>query len=229
MKHLRLIIYLGSMKITIGIADDHQLFLKSLCLLIHGFHNLDVVTEALNGEELLEKLELMTMQPDLLLIDVQMPVMDGIATAEKITQKYPAIKLIALSSKDDDTTIITMIKAGCCAYLMKDIHPIEFEKALLEVYDKGYYNADASNINYRRLIKKAHEEETLSITEKEKAFLKLACSDLTYKQIASIMNLSERRIDGYRESLFQKLNVQSRVGMALEAIRRRIVPIELQH
>ena len=159
------------MKITIGIADDHQLFLKSLSLLISGFNNFEVTTEALNGEELLNKLQLIKMQLDLLLIDVQMPVMDGIAAAEKITLKYPAIKMIALSSKDDDTTIITMIKAGCCAYLMKDIHPIEFEKALLEVNDKGYYNADASNINYRRLIKKAHEDETLSITEKEKTFL----------------------------------------------------------
>jgi DNA-binding NarL/FixJ family response regulator len=132
---------------------------------------------------------------------------------------------VALSMKDDDTTIINMIRAGCCAYLLKDIHPNELEKALLEINKSGYYNADASNLNFRRLLKKKDEDEKLAITEKELAFLKLACSDLTYKQIADKMHLAERTIDGYRESLFNKLNVQSRVGMVLEALRRELISL----
>lgn len=211
------------MKVTVGIADDHQLFVKSLSLLIAGFENFEVVTEALSGKEILEKISLMEEQPDLLLIDVQMPVMDGAYVAEQIAEKYPSIKMAALSGKDDDITIINMIRAGCCAYLLKDIHPDELEKALSEIYEKGYYNADACNINYRRLIKKASQEDKPLLTEKEKVFLQLACSDLTYKQIADKMHLAERTVDGYRESLFGKLNVQSRVGMAMEAVRRGIV------
>ena len=121
------------------------------------------------------------------------------------------------------TTIISMIKAGCCAYLLKDIHPEDLNKALHEIYYKGYYNADAVNINYRRLLQ--HQEKEVQLTDKEKEFLQLACSDATYKQIAATMHLSERTVDGYRENLFRKLNVQSRTGMALEAIRRNIVSL----
>ena len=211
------------MKITIGIADDHQLFLKSLASLIEKFSQIDVVAEALNGEKLLSKLLVMKTFPDIILLDVNMPVMDGAMTASIIAEKYPTIKLVALSMKDDDNSIINMIKAGCCAYLLKDIHPDELERALNEIYKNGYYNADVPNVNYRRLILKTQEEEAIIFSEREKAFLKLACSDLTYKQIAATMYLAERTIDGYRESLFEKLKVQSRVGMVLEALRRELV------
>ncbi|RYE29957.1 MAG: response regulator transcription factor [Sphingobacteriales bacterium] len=211
------------MSINVGMVDDHQLLLKSLSALVNSIPDCHVSLEALNGEELLRKLEQVKGKPDLLLMDVNMPVMDGIEAAKKVSAKYPEIKMVALSMKDDDLTIIKMIKAGCCAYLLKEIHPSELEKALLEVYNTGYYNADAANINFRRLIKRAIEQDSVMITQKEMIFLKLACSDRTYKQIANEMNLAERTIDGYRESLFLKLNVQSRVGMVLEALRREIV------
>lgn len=208
------------MKITIAIADDHQLFVKSLELLLNSFASFEVIIDALNGKDLLNMLSSAEIPPDILLLDVNMPVMDGVTTAQAITQNFPLIKMVALSMREDDLTIISMIKAGCCAYLVKDIHPDELERALLEIHSKGYYNADASNINYRRLIRQAHWEDAIVITEREKEFLRLACSDKTYKLIASEMGLAERTIDGYREALFEKFNVQSRVGMALEAIRR---------
>jgi len=213
------------MKINIGITDDHQLFLKSLGILIGTFPGCEVVTESLHGEELLRKLALLTTQPDILLVDVNMPVMDGPRTVEKVLKVYPAIKIAALSMKDDDVSVIRMLKAGCCAYLLKDIHPTELEKALEEIYKKGYYNADVSNINYRRLILKAGDTDTPKLTDREKEFLRMACSELTYKQIAAEMFLSERTIDGYRESIFSKLNVKSRVGMALEALRRNLASL----
>jgi DNA-binding NarL/FixJ family response regulator len=184
-----------------------------------------VVAEALNGEQLLQKLAAMPSLPDIALVDVNMPVMDGITTVRRVSRDYPQVKTIALSMKDDDYTIINMLKAGCCSYLLKDIHPDELEKALTEVAAKGYYNADAANINFRRFISRPGNHLSLHFSEKELTFLQLACSDRTYKQIASEMHLSERTIDGYRESLFEKLNVQSRVGMALEAIRRNLVTI----
>jgi DNA-binding NarL/FixJ family response regulator len=213
------------MKITIGIADDHRLFLKSLSALIDSFSSFQIIVEALNGSDLIRQLSLNTGIPDLLLIDVDMPEMNGQETVMEVSTRWPSVKCIALSMKNDDRTIISMLKAGCCAYLLKDIDPHDLEKALHEVHTKGYYNADASNLNYRRFILKSKEEEKLQLNDREILFLQLACSDRTYKQIASEMNLSERTIDGYRETVFQKFNVQSRVGMALEAIRRNLVEL----
>lgn len=214
------------MRINIGVADDQQLFLKSLCTLINTFDSFNVVLDAMNGEELLQKLAVSKEPPEILLIDVNMPVMDGVKTAHAISKKYPLIRMTALSMKDDDTTIISMIKAGCCAYLLKDIHPDELGKALLEIHAKGHYNADAANLNYRRLIIHEQKRDYRALTQRELTFVQLSCSDLTYKQIAAQMFLSERTIDGYRESVFEKLNVQSRVGMALEAIRQKLVSID---
>ncbi|MHA4844591.1 response regulator transcription factor [Flavitalea antarctica] len=211
------------MKINIGVVDDHQLFLKSLSSLLKDFPGFYVLLEATNGESLLQKLQQASVLPDILLLDVNMPIMDGPATAQAVSTKYPTIKLVALSMKEDDTSVISMIKSGCCSYLLKDIHPDQLEKALLEINEKGYYNADVMNINYRRLLLKT--EDKIIFSERERTFLKLACSDLTYKQIANEMHLSERTIDGYRETLFEKLNVQSRVGMVLEALRRNLVTL----
>jgi DNA-binding NarL/FixJ family response regulator len=211
------------MKITIGIVDDHLLFAKSLGLMLKSFNDYEVVIEALNGKDLQEKLIHKKTLPSIILIDVNMPVMNGLETARWLNVHYPQIKLVALSMNDDDKVIIDMIKAGCCAYLLKETHPDELEKALHEINTKGYYNADASNINFRRLV--PTEKESVPINEKEKIFLQHACSDMTYKQIATLMSLSERTIDGYREALFGKLNVQSRVGLALEAIRKGLVSL----
>ena len=181
------------------------------------------VLEAENGKAALDLLDECADEVDLILLDVNMPVMNGIETAKWLSTHYPNTKLVALSMNDNDSIIIEMIKAGCCAYLLKETHPDELEKALQEIHVKGYYNADASNINFRRLLQT--ERETVSVTEKEKQFLQYACSDMTYKEIANAMFLSERTIDGYRESLFGKLKVQSRVGLAMEAIRRGLVSL----
>ena len=215
------------MKITIAIADDHQLFLKSVGLLIENFENFEILAEALNGESLLHKLQGLTELPDIILIDVNMPVLNGAATAARISEKYPQVKLVALSMKDDDASVLDMIRAGCCAYLLKDMHPNDLERALIEIHNTGYYNADRSNTRFRKLLNSRHNHEKILLSEREKVFLQLSCSDLTYKQIADRMHLAERTIDGYRESLFQKLNVQSRVGMVLEALRRNLVSLEL--
>jgi len=213
------------MKISLGVADDNQLFAKSLSALINTFPGFEVIVDAVNGTDLLRKMETGGIRPDLILLDVSMPSMNGIETAKIISEKYPLIKIAALSQKDDDGTIINMVKAGCCAYLLKDIQANELERALQEIYEKGYYNADARNVNYRRLLRHAERMEKTELSDREHWFLQLACSDLTYKQIASQMHLSERTIDGYRESIFEKFNVQSRTGMALEAIKRKLVEL----
>jgi DNA-binding NarL/FixJ family response regulator len=209
------------MKIPIGIVDDHQLFLKSLSMMLKSFLVYEVVLEGLNGKEVQTKLPALATAPDIMLIDVNMPVMNGVETAKWLHNNYPQMKLVALSMNDNDSIVIEMIKAGCCAYLLKETHPNELEKALQEIHAKGYYNADTSNINFRRLL--ISEKESVTITEKERQFLQYASSDLTYKEIAALMFLSERTIDGYRETLFNKLNVQSRVGLVMEALRKGLV------
>lgn len=203
--------------------DDHQLFLKSLSLMLETLQGFEVVLEALNGQDLQQKLEAADNVPDLMLIDVNMPVMDGIATAAWLREKYPSLRLVALSMNDKDGAIIRMFKAGCCAYLLKDVHPSVLEKALHEVYQKGYYNADAARFSPGHLLVQA--EKTLVLSPKECEFLKLACTEMTYKQIAGEMGVSERTVDGYRETLFQKFGVQSRVGLCLEAIRNDFVSL----
>ncbi len=211
------------MKIPIGIVDDHQLFLKSLSLMLKSFQVYEVVLEGLNGKEIQAQLAQLDTPPSIMLIDVNMPVMNGIETAKWLCKNYPDMKLVALSMNDNDAIVIEMIKAGCCAYLLKETHPDELEKALHEIHTKGYYNADTSNINFRRLL--ISEKESVNITEKERQFLQHASSDLTYKEIAALMFLSERTIDGYRETLFAKLKVQSRVGLVMEAIRKGLVTL----
>jgi len=211
--------------INIGIADDHQLFVKSLSLLIESIDGCHVIVEAMGGKEMIEKLNRMSELPDILLIDVNMPLMDGAQLVKHLNEHFGSIKLVALSMKSDDQTVLKMLRAGCCAYLLKDIHPNELERAIFEIGQKGYYNADVCNINFRRLLVRSQQEERDQFSGRELKFLQLACSDLTYKQIAAEMIVSERTVDGYRESLFQKLKVQSRVGMVLEAMRLNLVTL----
>ena len=211
--------------IKIGIVDDHQLFVKSLVRLFDDIKACQVVLEALNGKEMIRKLAVPGAVPDILLIDVNMPQMDGAATAAYIREHYPAVKMVVLSMNSDDHTILKMLRLGCCAYLLKDIHPNDLETAIFEIDGKGFYNADAYNLNARRLMLQSQLEEQLHLTERELKFLRMACSDLTYKQIAAAMFVSDRTVDGYRDALFVKLKVQSRVGMALEALRRNLVTL----
>jgi DNA-binding NarL/FixJ family response regulator len=209
-----------STKINIGLVDDHQLFSKSLSLLLSTFENFEVVIDAVNGKDLQVKMAVAPIVPNIMLIDVSMPIMDGEQTTAWLHLAYPNIRLVALSMNDDEATIIKMLKAGCSAYLFKDIHPNELEHALEEVHRVGYYNPA---INFQKLID--NKEPISFLNERETEFLKLACSELTYKEVARKMKVSERSIDGYRETLFEKLNVQSRTGMALEAIRRGLVKL----
>lgn len=213
------------MPITIGLVDDHQLFLKSLSLMLETLQGFEVMIEALNGKDLQQKIALVKSPPDIILLDVNMPMMDGVATTKWLQEHYPAIKLMALTMNNNDHSVIEMFRAGCCAYLLKDTHPLELKKALHQVYEQGYYNADAVQFNAARLLHKSQQESEMRLTLRESVFLQWACSDLTYKQIASEMGVSERTVDGYRESLFQKFGVQSRVGLCLEAVRNDLVKL----
>lgn len=215
------------MKITVAIVDDHKLHVDAVKKLITESGKIEVVAAALNGETFLQQLLALPQPPDIALIDVEMKTMNGIAVATAIAEHYPNVKMVALSQREDDNTIIKMIRAGCCAYLIKNSMDFDqLENAIIEISTQGYYNADAINVNHRRIIAKTLKGEDIKVTAREKEFLQLACSDMGYKQIADRMSLSERTIDGYRESLFGKLNVHTRVGMVLEGLRRELISIK---
>lgn len=213
-------------KVKIGLVDDHKLVLQSLSALLNSFTEFEVVLEALNGKDLQEKIERAKQLPDIMLVDVNMPVMDGIATATWINEHHPDIKLVALTMNDSDNTIISMVKAGCCAYLLKDTSPEDLSKALLEITNKGFYNSDLINLNFRRLLLAEKEITALELSDLDIEFLRQICSDLTYKQIADHMKISNRQVESQRVLLFQKFNVQSRTGLAIEAIKKGYVKID---
>ncbi|CAN5263472.1 response regulator transcription factor [soil metagenome] len=204
------------------IVDDHSLFGQSLKGLVNSFQKFKVLEVLKNGQELVEYLSANKIKPDIILLDIRMPVMDGIETMAWINQNLPEQKVLALTMEHDEETIIKMIKSGCRGYLLKDIDPDEFLFSLECVIESGYYINEESSVALSCTPK-----DTIlgQVSHRELEFLNLACSELTYKEVAGEMNLSPKTIDGYRESLFQKLQVKSRVGLVLFAVKNKLVEI----
>ena len=208
----------------VAIVDDHTMFRKGLAVLIDLFPGYKVLSDVSNGREFIDQLDISQL-PDIVLLDIHMPVMDGYATAAWLRANHPGIRVLALSTMDADTAIIKMIQQGARGYLLKDADPKELQIAFQEILAKGYYYNEMLT---RKVIQSIHQgpSETLGfpkLTERETAFLKLACSEKNYQQIAAEMFVSERTVDGYRESLFKKFNVSNRVGLVLYAIKNQLV------
>lgn len=212
------------MNIKIGLVDDQHLFLKLLSLQLSNRNGFSVVLEASHGKELQEKIAAGSPLPDIMLIDINMPVMDGLQTARWLHATYPSVRMVALTSNEIEQTVIEMLQAGCCSYLLKNTHPEQLENVLTEIYQENYFNSCINNTYLSELLVQ-NPSSTHVVREREHEFLQYATSDLTYKEIAGLMDLSQRTIDGYRESLFKKLKVQSRTGMILEAIKRGLVRV----
>lgn len=210
----------------IAIVDDHTMFRKGLCVLINLFPDYKVTLEAANGKDFISHLDPVNL-PDILLLDIAMPEMDGYAVSAWVNEHYPSIKILALSTMDSEVAIIRMIRAGARGYLHKDADPAELKAAFQEVLTHGYYSNGTFGRNSFRagLPVPAHDIATLvgTLTEKELTFLRLACSEKTYYEIAGEMFLSVRTIDGYRDTLFKKLQVSSRIGLVLFALKNGIV------
>lgn len=212
----------NSPKTRIVIVDDHLLFAESLEKLIHSFSGFEVLYHAKNGVDLQEKIATETVQPEIILLDINMPVMDGHETLIWLTENYPDIKVLALSMDDTDEVILKMLCNGAKGYLLKDIHPDDLIEALHEVMDKGYYHSDMVNATLLQSLQNDGKDEAPVFKENELTFMKLACSEMTYKEIANEMNLSPKTIDGYRQELFNKLHVKNRVGLVLYALKNEI-------
>jgi DNA-binding NarL/FixJ family response regulator len=205
----------------VALVDDHRLFRKGLRELINGFGGYTVILEADNGQDLIPKL-FPEKIPDIVLLDICMPVMDGLETAEWLQAHHPDIKILALSMNQEEETVLRMLRCGIDGYLLKTADPSELRMALEALQINGSYYAG----NVREVLKKDLQGERLTLSDREIRFLRLACTDLPYKAIAAQLQLSPRAVETTRENLFQKLNVSSRVGLAVYAIKHGIYKIE---
>ena len=182
-----------------------------------------VLGNAENGEDMIAKLEGVT--PQVVLMDYSMPVMNGVAATTWLTENRPDIKTLALSMNSDDLAIIGMIRAGAKGYVLKDAHPTELQEAIRAVAESGFYYSEMIAGKMKDILSYTPEKASSlldTVTERELEFLQLSCSDYSYKEIAEKMQVSPRTVDGYRESLFLKLDVKSRIGLVIFAVRNKL-------
>jgi two-component system, NarL family, invasion response regulator UvrY len=219
-----------TLKPGVVLVDDHVLLRNGLASLIRGFGEYEVLFEACGGKDLIRQLKNGRL-PDIILLDINMPEMDGYDTACWLRRNFPEIKVLALSMYETDNAIVRMLKNGAKGYVLKDIDAGVLKVALDSVLEKGYYYTDMVTGKLIHTISTLDDPEMrmrrlLALNERELEFMKLVCTEWTYKEIADRMYLSPRTIDGYRDALFEKLNVRTRVGLAMYAVRSGIVAID---
>jgi DNA-binding NarL/FixJ family response regulator len=213
----------------IAIVDDHMMFRKGLVALVNLFPGYQVLFDTGDGAECIRQLEAGA-QPDILLMDIAMPGMDGYAVTAWVRDHLPGIRVLALSTMDGETAIIRMIRSGARGYVLKDADPGELKKAFDDLLSLGFYYNDLVS---RKIIRSVHlfaedvnsADPTGRLSDREALFLQLICSEKTYAEIAHEMNVSQRTVDGYRDGLFKKLHIGSRVGLVLYAIRNGIAKV----
>ena len=213
---------------SIVLVDDHSLLRNGLASLVESLGN-TVLFEADDGKEFIEKLDRQNL-PQVVLMDINMPEMDGYATTQWLKENHPEVKVLALSMYDNENSIIKMLKSGAKGYILKDSEPAELKTAIESILSKGYYYSDLVSGKLIHAINKIEDEgsdvNTFSnLNERETDFLKYACTEMTYKEIADKMFVSPRTIDGYRDGLFEKLQVKTRVGLVMYAIKNGIVTV----
>ena len=209
-------------KIKVVLVDDHILLRNGLRGLIDSFNNCTVLYEANNGKDFINKLKAEQI-PDIVLMDINMPEMDGYETTLWVKNNHPEIKVLALSMYDNENAIIRMLRAGVKGYILKDCDPPELEYAINSIMTSGFYYTENVTGKLVSIVSKKDSDDELN--EREITFLKLVCSELTYKEIADKMYKGVRTIDGYRDALFEKLNVKTRIGLVLYAIKNGIVSL----
>jgi two-component system invasion response regulator UvrY len=216
----------------VAMVDDHALLRNALAKFINGFDGYSVLFQANNGRHFIQMLDSNNL-PDIVLMDVTMPLMNGFETALWVSANHPNMKVIALSMLNDERTVIRMLRSGAKGYLLKDTELDELRKAMDEVYDRGIYINDilyknivhTINGKYFQDMEENEQQVAMDLGEREKEFLRWLCTDKSYKEIATEMYLSPRTVDGYRDNLFEKLKVASRVGLVLFAIRNDIAKL----
>lgn len=217
------------MKPAIALVDDHVLLRSGLSNLLREL-DYPVVFEADNGIDMQEKLKGNAI-PQVILMDINMPRMDGFQSTKWLKENLPDIKVLALSMLDDESSIIRMMRSGAKGYILKDTEPQELKAAISAVVEKGYYLTELVTGKLVYAISKDDEDageqksRNNMLTEKETEFLKWCCTELSYKEIADKMGVRPRTIDGYRDDLLEKLELKSRIGLVLYAIKNKLVEL----
>ncbi len=210
---------------TIALADDHILLRGALATLVNSFDNCRVITQANTGKELIGEIE-SGIVPDIVLLDLNMPDMNGYDTARWLLDHHPEIHILMLTMYDTEQTLLRLLNLGVKGFLRKDVHPGELKQAIDSVIHSGFYYSHNSTGKLLNLFRKDgmnnfQLRHTL-LHDTEIVFMKMICSEMTYKEIAARMKLNPRSIDNLRDNLFTKLDVKSRVGLVMYAIRHGI-------
>lgn len=211
--------------IHIALADDHAMLRKGVAGVLSQFENMTVVLEACNGKELLDKIEHAQTKPDICILDINMPVMNGYDTAAELRKRWPDIKILALSMYDTELNVIKMLRNGANGYVLKDSDPEELRTAIIAVSKDGFYHSDIVTGRMLHILHDPAGRVNLELNDRELLFLKFCSTELTYKEIADEMCLSPRTIDGYREALFKKLSITTRTGLAMYSIKAGLVNV----
>ena len=206
--------------IHIAIADDHIMVRDSISRMITTNPRFRVSVKAANGKELIELLHSAESLPDICILDVQMPEMNGYETMEYIQKYWPGLKVLAMSMLEDEFTVMRMLNLGAKGYIGKGSSLQELHYALLSIHEKGQYS---SELMHSKVALSSGGKKHFAINEKETAFLKYCPTELSVKEIAGIMNISMGAAQGYKTSLFQKLNLRTRQGLAMFAIKTGII------
>ncbi len=214
------------MEIKVAIADDHKLFRKGVILSLRHYTNIKFVLEADNGEDLLNQLD--EAKPDVILMDLRMPVKDGIEATKFISKHYPNIAVIVLTMHEDDRFVSHLMENGANGYLLKSTDPAEIKKAITDVVSKGYY---LNNFVNRILLKKAHNKtksipslnNDFPVTDKEKDVLRYICMEFTSQEIGQKMEISPRTVESIKERLMERFGVKNTAGLVFFAVKNNLV------
>jgi DNA-binding NarL/FixJ family response regulator len=209
-------------KIKVAIADDYKIFREGLKVSLGQDDNMHVLLEADNGEDLLKEIE--SKQPDVIIMDLKMPIMDGMEATQLVRKKYPAIKVLVVSMYEDDKFIIHLMEIGANGYLLKNAEPEEIRKAIYAVHENGYYFNDLVNkALLKKLVLKNNIKpsfnENVDLTERELEVLKLICEEKTAAEIAKEIFLSPRSVEGIRQRLIEKIGVRNTAGIVMFAVK----------
>ena len=212
-------------KTSIVLVENHVIIRKAMSELINSFEGYEVIWDVSNGKEVVDIISVNN-KPKMVLLDIAMPIMDGYQTASWLKQHYPEIKVLAFSMLGDEKSIIKMLRSGAKGYILKDVEPKELQVAFDELMRNGFYiHRAVGEILSNGAMNPLDENGPPYLTANELKFLKLTASDDTYAQIAERMFLSPRTIDGYRDSLFEKFEVKSRVGLVLQGIKYGLIEL----
>ena len=207
--------------IRVAIAEDQEIVRKGIIEIILAFGGYSITIEASNGRELIDKLKIAEVLPDIVIMDISMPTFDGYEAIDVIKKKWPDLNVLVLTMHKHEFAIIKMFRSGANGYLLKNSSPKVLQSAIQSILETGiYFSEVATGKLYSRL---QHSNIIPSLSEKEIQLLKLCHTDLTYKEIADKMGLSERSVAGHRTSLFEKMGVNSRAGLVVCAIQMGLI------